>query len=79
MSIVTADPMDIMLTIMDICCEKHEHCNGCKNLQSCRRLWDRLSEQVYSKPLSPEQLNSYIEAFYQLWITDDNENFFMQN
>jgi len=68
MSIVNViNPIDILQGIMDECCELHDQCHNCQHTTSCRQLWDKVSEQTYSKPLSVEQTKYFIDEFNHLW------------
>jgi hypothetical protein len=67
MSINTSSPIDILQSIMDQCCDQHDLCFGCRHTISCCNLWDKISEQLISRPLSMEQLRNYLNEFNDMW------------
>ncbi len=63
----TITPIEILQSIVDECCEQHDQCKECNHILSCRKLWDRLSEQISAKPFSLEDLRSFLDEFNLLW------------
>jgi hypothetical protein len=67
----TITPIEILQSIIDECCDQHDQCIDCKHILSCRKLWDRLSEQITTRPLSLENLKTFLDEFNQLWQNED--------
>jgi antitoxin component HigA of HigAB toxin-antitoxin module len=71
MSINIPDSIEALQDLMDECCERHDQCLHCAHLESCRNIWDKVSEYSYAKPLPVETLRTSLNEFYRLWQEDE--------
>ena len=65
--IETFDPLDVLQQVVEKCSELHGLCTGCKYLAVCCQLWDRVSEQAYSRVFTVEHLVHYINEFNKFY------------
>ncbi len=78
MNTCTFTPIEILQNIVDECCEQHDQCKSCHHILSCQRLWDRLSEQISSKPLSLEDLRNFLDDFNLLWEDEYSDSMILE-
>ncbi len=64
--------MNILEIAMNMCCKQHNLCRDCLHINSCIQLWDRASEQSFTKDFTVRELKALIDEFNALWENSTN-------